>query len=513
VNAATGSRIAVVGNGPRALWALERLDAHLERGGALPPSALHVFGRGDLGAGRVYDTSQPDYLRLNVASSGVDAWRGEGARGPCYDDWREKREPGSTRDAFPPRALTGVYLREQADRVLTSLRSRLGCEVWVHDELVARLDPSEAGWMVEGHGLFDEVLVTVGHAADWLGALHHDWPMGLPPLHPSVFPTADLLMRPELRAGATVVVRGAALTAVDAVLALTLGRGHRPANSDLSILLTSRTGRLMLPKTAPHVLAPLIAQLGDLTVVRGALAAGDDVPTLLGEVAVRLLGNDRTADELVGNAAEALLHRDDEHHDPLVSLRHGVAMARGQQPPDGAWALGQAWRILYPDLVRRQRTTTTGPPLGWSDYPGWSSELERLAFGPPLVNAELLLEGLESGTVRVRRGEVNEFACVADLVVDAVLPPPGIAELPAADLLGRLRDAGLLSRDPARRGARVADDASVIDAAGARVPGLALAGRVTEDDVLGNDTLIRDLHPELDRWAHRVLSMPTQETA
>jgi diaminopimelate decarboxylase len=384
--------------------------------------------------------------------------------------------------------------------------------VVLHDEVVRRIERSEQGWVVAGDGPFHEVLVAVGHAKDWPGALRHDWSEDLPPLHPAVFPVTDLLVRKEINAGATVVVRGAALTAIDLVLALTSGRGHRPADSDLRIVLTSRTGRLMLPKTDPRVLAPLLAGLGDLREMRHAAATGADVPSLLTEVAVRLLGGDCAGQRLVAAATAALLPGVVDDDDAIASLRHGVAMAAGERPPDGAWALGQAWRLLYPDFVRRQRATPAGWPLGWPDYPLWAPELERLAFGPPLVNARLLLEGLEAGTVRVQCGDVKDIAQGADLVVDAVLAPPGIVDLAADDLLGCLRDAGLLRHDPARRGARVGDDGTVVDGSGARVPGLALVGRATEDDVLGNDTLIRDLHPAIDRWARRVLSLPAGET-
>ncbi len=508
---AKGARLAVVGDGPRALWALERLDRHSGVARAIPPSEVHLFGHGQLGAGNNYDPSGPDYLRLNVASSVVDVWRGDVERGPSLDAWRESREPGSTRDAFPSRALTGSYLCEQAEHVRESLR-RFGCDLVTHDVHVGRLERTAEGWLVDGLGPYDEVLLAVGHAEDWAGALRHRCPSSLAPLHPAVYPVGDLLARPELRGGSTVVIRGAALTAIDAVLALTIGRGFRPADNDLRIVLTSRTGRMMLPKTDPDVLVPVLASAGDLGEWRAAIAAGDDVMNVVRAVAVRLLDGGSRAVVQVDRAIADLQAGGDRCLDPVASLQKGVAMAEGREPPDGAWALGQAWRLLYGDLVRRQSRTKTGPPLGWPEYPVWAAELERLAFGPPLVNARLLLEGLEAGTVRVHRDTAGTLPHAVDLVIDAVLPPPGIESVPSDDLLGRLRDSGVLCHDPDRRGARVAADATVIDASGERVPGLALVGRATEDELIGNDTLVWDLHPEIDRWARRVLSLTSEET-
>ncbi len=513
MSSSRGPVVAVLGNGPRALWALECLDACAQQSGASVPSAIHVFGKGDLGAGVVYDVAQPDYLRLNVTSTSVNAWRGLATRGLSFDSWRELRDPGSLCDPYPPRSLTGVYLREQATSLLHSLRHTLGNgSVVVHDRNVHVARPSADGthrWLLDDCGPYDEVLIAVGHGHDWPGALRHYWSTRLPPLQPRVFPVSELLARPELRPGATVVVRGAALTAIDAVLALTVGRGHRPGDSDLRIVLTSRTGKLMTPKTEVGVLRALLDRAGDLTRFSDQIAKGAAVPAQLRALAVHLLGGTEEAAAAV-HAAEAALFVASQDCDQVAILGNSIAVAHGERAPDGAWALGQAWRLLYADLVTRQRRTTpVGPPLDWPGYAAWAPELERLAFGPPLRNAQLLWEGLAAGRIVIRRDDVMSAAADADLVVDAVLPPPGIVDVPAEGVLGRLRDSGVLTHSAHQRGVRVADDASVLDRAGARVPGLALVGRATEDVVLGNDTLIRHLHPAVEAWARRVLSLST----
>lgn len=502
-----GPRIAILGCGPRALWALERLAAHAASPGAGLPRGVDVLGPDLLGAGRVYDPDQPDYLRLNVTSAVVDAWCGDAGRGPSLDAWREQYRPGSSADPFPPRALTGRYLHAQAQAVVSELHRR-GIPVRQRHRRVCRLHQRPDGWHLDGQGPYDRVLLTPGHAWDWPGALRHSWAAGLPPLHPAVFPVQDLLARPELRPGATVLVRGAALTAIDALLALTLGRGQAPGEAELRIVLSSRTGALMLPKTDPAVLAAVLERAGDLTPYRERAA---DLPEVLTDLATRLLGDDATARAQVSAAVDRLLGHV-APTGPLAQLRTGVAIATGAEPPDGAWALGQAWRTLYPDLVARQEAGGgAGPVLGWAGYPRWSRVMERLAFGPPLVNARLLLEAMEAGVVTVRTGDTAELArqLRPDLVVDAVLPPPGILDLPAEDPLGRLREERVLCAAPGGRGARVDRAGAVLSPDGSPVAGLALVGRATEDAVLGNDTLIRSLHPAVDRWARDILDLPT----
>lgn len=500
-----GRTIAVIGDGPRALWGLERLAAHLERPDTIRPANLVVFGAHTLGPGRVYDTSQPHFLRLNVPSASVDAWPFDDHHGLSFDLWREQRQPGLSGDQFPGRALVGAYLEEQGTLVLARLRNSLGDEaVEVRPTIVERIRPAEPGpgWILDSSDSFDEVLIAVGHEASWPGALVNDWGPHDPPLHPSVFPIADLVARPELKPGATVLIRGAALTAIDAVLALSVGRGFQPADNDLNIVLASRTARLMAPKTDPIVLKAYLETVGDLRVPAQKIATGEPVLEVLRDVAVRFL---RDAPH-VRRDLESVSPRSLAPGNPVAELKERIDMARGLCEPDAWWALGQAWRVLYPDLVARQSATPADvAPLGWPEYREWSTVLERLAFGPPLVNADLLLQGLSSGKVQVMSGSIRDMCPGADLVVDAVLPPPGIADLLPRSLLGRLRDDGVLTRSATGRGAQVGPDARVLDKDGRAVPGLALIGRATEDHLIGNDTLIRTLHPQVDAWARSVL--------
>lgn len=511
--------VAVVGGGPRALWALERI-ASLAGDRALRVDVLCRDGL--IGAGPAYEPLQPPWLRLNVAASSVDVWApsaADGARGgPSYDTWREEHEPGSSADAFPPRALTGTYLHAQAQVVL----ERLGPDrVTVHRRDVRRIDRLPDGRLaldaVPG-GAYDHVLVVTGHEQDWPGALHHGW-AGPVPLHPRVFPVTALQARPEVRPGATVVVRGAALTAIDAVLALT----HGPAGHALRIVLTSRTGRLMHPKTERSVLERVV-DWDHLVAFAAGLVADRDrpLPEVLRVVAAAALGGGPAALACVDDAlADLGLAGPADPHPAApdataqdvtaragAELRRALAVARGEAEPDGAWALGQAWRAAYPALVCRQEgTDPTGPVLGWPDWQRWARALERLAFGPPPVNGAALLDLLDSGVVEVRRGDAATIAADldADLVVDAVLAPPGVRDLMPGTLLAGLVDAGLLTPAPHGRGALVDGAARALDAAGRVVPGLAVAGRATEDVVIGNDTLVRSLHPHLDRWARDVL--------
>ncbi|MDN8579994.1 hypothetical protein Q0O09_09055, partial [Corynebacterium bovis] len=82
----------------------------------------------------------------------------------------------------------------------------------------------------------------------------------------------------------------------------------------------------------------------------------------------------------------------------------------------------------------------------------------------------------------------------ADVVVDAVLPPAGI--VPGT----------LLAETLARHGVDAAEVSVDPDGAVAGLPGLAVAGRDTEHLLPGADTLSRDLHDVVPRWARGVVT-------
>lgn len=508
MSARSEPRVAVVGGGPRALWALERLATLARRHAdeATVLAGVDVFTRdGVLGAGTAYEPLQPPWLRVNVRASVVDAWPDPGPdAGPSLDAWREARSPGSSSDAFPPRGLVGAYLHEQGRVVLEQLEARTEVRVARRDVTEVRRDGH--GWRLDAQPgtVYDHVLLCTGHEEDWPGALRHHWPSDHPaPVHPQVFPVAGLLARPELeRPAPLVVVRGAALTGLDAAVALTR---TQPA---ARVVLVSRTGRPMHAKSSPAVVDAAIVAAGPaLDDARRRVGSGDHVRDVLLDLACALTGGGERGARAIAAAVRRIEAPGEPAPDPRAELRTSIDVARGDHPPTGEWALAQAWRALHPRLVRRQ---AAGDPhdhlLGWPQARAWSRELERWAFGPPLVNAAALLRLLEDGSAEMLAGRVDEVARErgADLVVDAVLAPPGLRDVMPDSLLGRLRDHGVLSVARHGRGAVVDGDGSVPGA-----PGLALIGRATEDVVLGTDTLDRRLHDVPDRWARGVLGLAT----
>lgn len=510
-------RVAIVGGGPRGVFAAARLLAHARQEGAR--FVLDVFDPAPPGHGAAYNPGQPDYLRLNVRSSIVDAgWHEGPAPSPSwlcsFDAWRAARGETQPLEPFPPRALAGRYLAGVwADAVA---HAPSGCVARHVPARVAQLRARPGGWLVDG-APYDEVLLVTGHADDWPGALRHGW-SAPQPLVPAVFPVDEHLGTDVIAAGARVAVRGAALTFIDAALALTEGRGGRfveadgrlgyqPSGAEPGVLWpVSRHGRWMEVKPQPGS----ATQRLPLDALRQA-----------GLAAVRDAGNESDALAAVRRTAHAYLQAADgddhagvdaafdgtPHGDPTEALRRSVAVALGEARPHGPWALGQAWRDLYPALVRRFSGTADGSP----QFAETSRRLEGIAFGPPPVNGRKLLALIDAGVIdpaglgaaTIDTAGLHWPGHEADVVIDAVLPPPGVAA-GAATLPGRLALAGEVATVPERRGIAIDADGTCLDEHGHRRDGLAAAGRPTEDVVVGNDTLDPRLHDVVERWASRV---------
>jgi uncharacterized NAD(P)/FAD-binding protein YdhS len=502
------------------------------------------------GAGPIYDPVQPEYLRMNFAASQIDMWWPESRAVPAaerqaFPAWRAERLDCAGSGDYPPRAQVGRYLSEGFEALRRHAPPNVDLRLW--PVAVETAEPQGRGWLLHGSGstsTCDELLVAVGHQSGSSAGLAAGW-AHLAPLVPGVFPVDRRLSRGAVPAGSVVAIRGFALTFIDAALALTEGRGgsfealdhpyrlrYLPGEDDVrAILPFSRSGRPLLAKPGPAIdacghglgriaaegrariadtggtvdlhsdLVPILAATtcANLAAV-GAGRAGRSLRVAVGRWLAEAVGGVSAPDELP--AAEA--------------IELSLAVATGLARPGVPWALGHTWRTLYAAIISR----LGGQGLAERDWPAFlrlSAEMERVAFGPPAVNAAKLLALVEAGRVDLThvggarlesehgrttlRSERGERA--VDVVIDAVLRGPGA--LGHAGLLAQLVAGGHARIPPGRRGLEVAPNGSCRGAGGQITPGLAAVGRPTEDSVIGNDTLARAQHPQADRWARRVV--------
>ena len=443
------TRIAIIGGGPRGLWAAEEA-VRLSRERGLPVPDIDVYD--DPASTSAYDVAQPEYWRVNVRSAIIRTGIG------AFDDWRD---PDDGFGDFPPRALVGRFLEDSWSVLPVNRIPRR----------VEALDTAA----------YDEILLATGHACAWPGAL----PGAVP-----VYPAGSLDV---VSPGERVAVRGAALTFIDACLDLTVGRGGRftdgryvsSGREPAAIMPFTRSGRLMEVKPDPPTRAELLRVIDP---ARPAVLAARSLPELIGvigDTAARLAqapGTDSSAE------IDAVLAGTDSTDDELGALRAGVAGQRSARA-----AVGLAFRELYPEIVSRYSSGGRATLEGFGEF---AARMERLAFGPPRLNAERLLMLIDAGVVTLDHlgsGSAPE----ADVLVDSVQAPARV--LPGT-LEHRLVTDGVARLAPGTEALDVEADGTLVGQSH-----IAAVGRMTEQVVLGNDTLSRAMHTTIPRWAARVV--------
>lgn len=517
---ATGKEIAIVGMGPKGTYTLERLLEHIHRvdqSATGPHETLRItaYEPATPGSGPNYAPSQPSFLRMNFAASQVDAWPDDTTFVPrperlCFVDWRSREGPAHG-DDYPPRAQVGRYLEWCLQRMLAHRSKRVDWRLVPRH--VTSLDRTATGWLVVcacgERRRFDEVIFCTGHR--WKEPASPAPIAGAIPCVP-VFPIDAVSKDHPLAPGTVVAVRGFALSFIDAALALTEGRGgvfvpgrihpklvYLPSGREpLAIVPFSRSGLPMATKPPPDLFrghdeietATTCARTRVLALEPGFSVEADLMP-VVADLA-----------HVIATATGARAHAPTSQ--VTVMIERSIAMAHGLTPPDHGACLGEAWRLAYPAVVERLGHGGLADDE-YAEYRRVTRSMERIAFGPPPVNVAKLLALADAGIVDLERTGVAPGATI-DGLVDAVLPGAGVDPADSGPL-GALIRAGVLTRE-GRRGVRVDDMARCIGPDGRRVTGLACAGRPTEDWVIGNDTLSRRLHPEIDRWAEAVVGRP-----
>ena len=529
------TRIAMIGGGPKCLFALLELNDSLAAGAA---HLLHVdvYDPYPPGAGRVWNTGQPRELRLNVNSRIIDASWSLCAQ--TFNQFRDRQPAGAIHDPFPPRALVGEYLREQFE--LLAHRGSLPVR---HLALaVEKLERQGDQWLVKtgsGSLLYDEVVIATGHGLAGSKQSHTDLaPIAAASL--SVEQSQEALR--SVPAGSSVWIRGAALTAYDVVLALTEGRGGhwKPAEGGpggtleylpsgrepQAITMASRHRIPMTPKPASippetqGILDACKAQLrrwGSL----GPKETGQMWRILLDcAIQVAALNSVPASEESLSQTLETGQSAQfSTQSSPFEQVGYSLLAHQGLKPQTQEWVWAAVWSGVYPELIAAlSRFHWTGPER--KEFNAAAANLERMAFGPPIPTAQKLMALHDAGMLR--HEPASPGPPEGAVKIDAVTSPAGVLTAafpegePASGLIQGLLADGEIKIRTGERGLLTDTDGTCINAQGLRNESLAALGRPTEDPTLGHDTLNRGLHPEYQRWSQRILAQlntPSQKAA
>ncbi|MFD1145862.1 FAD/NAD(P)-binding protein [Saccharothrix hoggarensis] len=299
--------VAIVGAGPRGLSVLERLLLRLAGNTPADEVRIWVFEPGEAGAGRIWRTSQSEWLLMNTAagevsafSSGPDGGPTRAGHGPSFAEWLavhpDPKWAAIGPDDYGPRAAYGQYLRMAYE----SMVEHAPPGVLVHHvaEAAVNLDRRDGRTVVVGSGgrriAVDKVVLTTGHprnAPDDEEAALLTFARTRPPLRYLRGDSAADMPLSLVEPGEQVGVIGLGLTFFDVVAELTLGRGGRfaeedgetvylPSGREPRLVAGSRSGLVMLArgrnqKAPTYRYRPVIATVDAITEARRAAQRAD----------------------------------------------------------------------------------------------------------------------------------------------------------------------------------------------------------------------------------------------
>ncbi|TDT40449.1 FAD-NAD(P)-binding protein [Maribacter spongiicola] len=263
-------KIGIIGFGPKGFYGFERLVAYLNEAKISKTTEVHIFNNtAFLASGDVYRTDQPDYLIMNYANRNINSWVlkepfSMASATPDFVTWlTAKGHTDAAQGEYAPRAVVGSYLADCYQLVLEQLPTNI--KVITHIGKVTDMIKQNENYQVfytdrksgeQDVVACNNILFTTGHHS-----FKAQKPESVISNHKIdfIYPTDEKLS--PVTPQSLVAIKGFGLTAIDAILALTEGRGAIFKKNDKGVLryissekepykiyTFSRTGLPMVPR-------------------------------------------------------------------------------------------------------------------------------------------------------------------------------------------------------------------------------------------------------------------------
>lgn len=453
LNMGRKKKLAIVGVGPRGLYATENLLSNLSsKDSSLEIELLFFEETGHFGNGQVYDVDQvqTNWININerilhlnkredlyIANTLVPGF-------PSYHDWAGldynsilDEEP----DTYPPRAKIGAYLKE---RFQTLIEPLLKAKIAIlSEEVVVNISVLDDNTIhlitnLNSYNGIDQVLLTIGHQSTYASDQIKDWNAFAENnkalyLFENPYPISDFLNSSGLNKNSKIGLRGCGLAMIDVV------RGISGVFGDFEIVNQKNKASVFKPKDKlnlkfvpfsldglPPVPKPLNAKIDNLYKPEDAhidtfasiignkenqqLATSssfliDAILPLVSAVYNRLpetLMQSKLSTDKIENIAQKWLDNLEYKHDLIISVDEPqktmmeklIGMAVGEHAVSLDFCITQVWRHCQPTIYTQLSHNACQPDV-FAEIISLDEKLKRYTYGPPVESIQQLV-ALES---------------------------------------------------------------------------------------------------------------------
>ncbi|MDF3130046.1 FAD/NAD(P)-binding protein [Kiritimatiellaeota bacterium B1221] len=565
--------------GPKGLYGLERLLSHVVAAGGGMNIQVDLFNRNSFfGAGDIYRSDQPEYLLMNFPNGYINMWAHRDPEPivphPCsFLEWlKDEKDPQASEHDYSSRACVGEYLQHGYNLLkqhcpegvtLNQLVAEV-VDMTVTEEKSMLVQTVNAEGVECSQGPYQQLLLATGHPR--------------PPASmkssasfvPFIYPVDQKLS--AVGEGSTVAIKGMGLTFMDAVLALTEGRGGRfhdveglkpryekSGKEPAKIFPFSLSGLLMMPRSSSYGQPPRQTRFVDWEhwqkegSQRQLDFEKDLWPTLQSEISFAyyesvLKQHDLDADKILTprelDIVIDVFHRQYPEEcpvnwqtltkkcnqwTPVEFLEKMIEEARkGEQ--DSGWVRScSCWKYLSASFNQIYSNGGFTPESHRFFDTVLSGHLNRLAYGPPLVNMQKVLCLAKAGLVDFSFSEnpdvqfnsdqnrwdlqMGHRGEKAELLVDARIPKINLRQRSSA-LYENLLDRGIIrlftNRDEHGNSYQpgcldLSPEGHPLNRHGQTFRQVTVQGTPTEGFTYDNDTLLTTRNDFVSDWGARVV--------
>ena len=436
--------LAIIGIGPRGLYALENLLLHLSN--ANKENEIFIFEASEQsGSGNVWHSNQPNSNWINITERALDGLEArpkiaygsiEIAAFPSYHNWCDFSLKPFENDQFPPRNKLGKYLNERYNSIIHSL-DKLDTFQCIKSE-VQSIDLENQKVIIKTNNkswLCNDVLLTIGHQNTEISEQIKDWKLHIESnqslvLFENTYPI-DQLEGIKNNTNVSIGIRGFGLAMIDAMRYLTINNFgnfkvvdaktlkseyYKLKDQNIKLVPFSLDGLPMVPKPLNENIdnwyKPTIEEINDLkSEIESVSRKDNDTDTLdflispIAKIASRIfidLKDKSVSHSYNKNEVEAIILKwlkdadfkhqllQDENITTYNLIRNYIDMALGKSGITLDFCIGQVWRHCQPTLYKSFSHAKVNNSI-IEEVIALDERSKRYSYGPPIESMQQML--------------------------------------------------------------------------------------------------------------------------